>query len=171
MKNKKLIIGLIFVLAFIGVIVSVSFAYGITSTTGNENILQTIFKSNKVSIEYSDGNNELISNDSALFNPGSIIIKSFTIKNTGNKEATYSVALKDVVNNFERKNDITYEFKSGENIISSGIFPDTNIVLIENDTILKDSTKYYTLIIRYNESSENQIIDNGKTINANIDLY
>ena len=104
-------------------------------------------------------------------NPSSIIIKSFTIKNTGNKEATYSVALKDVVNNFERKNDITYEFKSGENIISSGIFPDTNIVLIENDTILKDSTKYYTLIIRYNESSENQIIDNGKTINANIDLY
>ena len=75
MKNKKLIIGLIIILAFIGVIVSVSFAYSITSTTGNENILQNIFKTNKVSIEYSDGNNELITNDVDLFNPGLTIVK------------------------------------------------------------------------------------------------
>ncbi len=169
-KNRNIIIGIIIVLILVSLALVVSFAFEETTAVGNDKVSNTIFKNKRISIEYSDGTNELTTS-TGLFNPGSMLTKNFIIKNTGNKEAKYSISLKDVINTFDRKNDITYELKLNNNIISSGIFPSNDTILIENETVLENETKYYTLIIKYNESEENQIIDNGKTISAKIDLY
>ena len=169
-KNRNIIIGIIIVLILVSLALVVSFAFEETTTVGNETVTNTIFKNKKISIEYNNGTNELITS-TGLFNPGSTLIKAFSIKNTGNKEAKYSISLKDVINTFERKDDITYELKIDNNIISSGIFPSNDTILIENEVVLENETKYYSLTIKYNESEENQIIDSGKTISAKVDLY
>jgi len=177
LMNKKRTF-IIVSIAFVIVIATIFISYGfITSViSGNESSkknIYTVFNSKDVKVEYSDGTETLSSNQGA-FTPGSTIIKTFTIENTGDAGIKYSINLDDITNSFSRKEDITYELTSNDTILkngmyeATGIFPENKLTILNKDILGVGESKTYTLKITYLNSNENQIIDSGSSISAKI---
>ena len=167
--KRYLLVSISCVLLLVVTLIFISYAYKPTTILGNDNSRNNLFKVKGVSIEYS-GRSNILNSNSDYFLPGSTLNKTFVVRNTGDKDVLFDISLENVVNTFERKEDIVYELKVNNDIISSGTFPNEDIVLA-NETLLKNEEKMYTLIIKYSMSLENEIVDNGKTINANVILH
>ena len=133
MNKKKIIITAVtlLILAVIGVIY-VSYGY-VTSDIINENSKGKYYVVENLRIEYSDGTEMLNSKQDDIFIPGSVITKTFTIKNTGNKVLNYNILFTDIINTFNRKNDIIYEIYVGDVLLSSAVFPSTYINYVVGD--------------------------------------
>ncbi len=170
-KFKYLILGIIILIILIVGISFVSYGYVITQIFGNSEGKSEKFTSKVVSIEYNDGTDYITSMSLDYFNPGSTLTKIFTVKNDSDNDAVYSISLSNVHNDFERLDDLTYELIKDNVVISSGIFPTTDMTLLDNIAISKNTNQVYTLVIKYLNSEENQIVDMDKSINANIALF
>lgn len=169
MKKKLIIpISLISIVALVAVFY-VSYGFVAARITNNEFAKKQTFINQKLEIEYSDGSEELISKNTS-FIPGSTITKTFTIKNNGNVKLNFKINLKDVINEFSRKNDITYELYLEDELIATNKFPNFNSTIAYNQTINVNRINNYKLKIIYNSSEENQIIDQGKIISGKIDF-
>ncbi len=166
MKKKNIII-----LVSIGVlliVVSTFFiSYGFLSSEiiGKDSKSKT-FISQILKIEYSDGTEKLVTKENNNFIPGSSIEKTFNIKNIGNKDIFYSIKLDNVENTFERLNDITYELYLNDTLINTNIFPTSTSTIAYNLFLKQNDTNNFKLIVKYNNSTENQIVDSGKIISA-----
>lgn len=170
MKRKNIIILVITLLLLVGVsVLFVSFAYVSNVAVGNETSSKTVFKRSTMKVEYSGGNESITSN-SGNFNPGTVLTKTFSLKNIGDKDVTYNIKLSDVKNDFNRKNDISYELYMDNQLISSNVFPSSDIVIKNNESIKINEKRDYKLVIKYSQSDENQIVDSGKIISAKIDF-
>lgn len=172
MKKKNIII---FVSSFIVLILVsvffVSYGFIMNEVAGNETSKTLTFKRSSIKIEFNSGNEELVTEQDGYFIAGSTIKKAFTIKNTGSETVSYSIKLIDIVNPFTRKEDLTYELYLGNELISSNIFPSEEISYIANNQVLEvNQEKKYELIIKYATSTENQIVDSGKSIHATLDF-
>lgn len=138
---------------------------------GNESSKTLTFKRSSIKIEFSNGNEDLVTEQDGYFIAGSTIRKSFNIKNTGSEVVSYSIKLIDIVNPFTRKEDLTYELYLNDELISSNIFPSNEVEYIALNQILEvNEEKKYELVIKYATSSENQIVDSGKSIYATLDF-
>ena len=136
---------------------------------GNESSKTLTFKRSSIKIEFSNGNEDLVTEQDGYFIAGSTIRKSFNIKNTGSEVVSYSIKLIDIVNPFTRKEDLTYELYLNDELISSNIFPSNEVEYIALNQILEvNEEKKYELVIKYATSSENQIVDSGKSIYATL---
>ena len=167
MKNKKILVYSLVLLLVLSII-GITYAYFNTKISGNSNAKDFTAISKVIKIEYSDGTEKLISNDN-LFKPGSIIVKKFTVTNTGDDDLDYTIYLENVTNTFNRVNDITYElYDSSDNKIYEGIFPKIDNIISDTYKLKKNESTSYTLKVIYNNSEENQIEDSGKTIDAKI---
>lgn len=170
MKRKNIIILVATLLLLVVVsILFVSFAYVSNVAVGNETSSKTVFKRSTMKVEFSGGS-ESITNNSNNFNPGAVLTKTFSLKNIGDKDVTYDIKLSDVKNDFNRKNDISYELYINDQLISSNVFPSVDTTIKSNENIKTNEKRDYTLIIKYNQSDENQIVDSGKIISAKIDF-
>ena len=169
MKNKKLIISLIIVVfVILSSILLMTYGYMTGIISGNETSKKYALRSKILKVEYSDGT-EVLSSNNDKFIPGSIIEKTFTVKNVGDEDLYFDIILDEVSNTFSRTNDITYELYNNDNIISQDIFPTTETETISSNLyIKKDEIKKYKIKIKYLNSTENQIEDSGKNISAKI---
>ena len=172
MNNKKKIVLLSTILFTILIaVLYVSYAYFAATVSGNETAKKTVLSTKVLKVEYSDGTETLTTNQDGYFIPGSTITKTFTVKNTGNAKVNFSINLTDVTNEFTRTEDLIYTLVSSDNVINeNGIFPTTDTFLLSNETLEKDASRTYTLTIDYLTSTENQINDSGKTIEAKITI-
>ena len=172
MKKKNIIIFIgSFIILILASVFFVSYGFIMNEITGNETSKTLKFKRSSIKIEYSSGNEELVSEQDGYFVAGSTIRKSFYIKNTGDEAVSYSIKLINVDNPFTRKEDLVYELYLGNELIANNIFPSEAINYIAyNQTLDVNEEKNYEIVIKYKTSSENQIVDSGKTIRATLDF-
>ena len=158
-KSKNQIIIAIYVLILVTLILlGFTYAYYKTRINGNTKDKSISVVSKKLEITYADGNGEITSND---FEPGSKITKTFSVKNTGDEEIYYSIALEDVINTFTRIEDIKYTLKKGEETIGTGHLPSVEKTIAFKEKINKNETNEYSLIVEYLNLDEDQSIDMG----------
>ena len=104
--------------------------------------------------------------------PGQKVIKTFTVTNTGNQTQYYNINLKDVINNFERTEDIVYTLTSDNSgaTVAESEFPDMNVTIAQNVSIATNTTQTYTLTIEYKNLAQSQNVDMNKTVSATIQI-
>lgn len=173
-KNKKIIILTLIALIMILPILYFSYGFITTKILGLETTKRMSFLSNPLTVTYSDGTSVLNSASGETFTPGSTLTKTFSITNDSNNSFNFSLKLENVVNEFNRKDDIEYGLYllDGNNEVIDKIitekFPSEDKTIIYYQSINKDETLTYKLIINYKNSTENQIEDSGKSISAKI---
>jgi len=188
MKRKTLtIFSIVSIIIISLILLGITYGYFTTTITGN--------KSDK-SIEVVTGDSKVLYNDITTNNatepvePGYKTVKTFTVKNIGTAPAKYSIYLVDVLNNFERKSDITYNLykKVGTitdvtidtnlsdwtrvNTTENTVFPSEMAVIAPNEEIETPNQIYtYVLKVEYiDHPTENQNIDQGKTLSFKVNL-
>ena len=192
MSRKQRIIVSITGIALVSLIlIGLTYGYYLTKIKGNTNSKSISVVTANLLLEYADVNDELIT-DSAV-EPGKTWTKTFVATNKGNKTVTYGVALENVVNQFERKDDIVYTLdckqysKTGFSIdktnktvtgtisgTCNGVseettFPSIGTILVQND-IADDKAQVYTLTITYKEMNVDQSVDMNKTFSAKVNI-
>lgn len=168
MKNKRIIVLCITAIVLIVTgLLYFSYGYYMTNITGTENSKKLTSLTKIFKFEFSDGTEKLVSNNTN-FIPGSVLEKTFTIKNKSTDGVYFNIDLDEVTNTFSRTSDIIYEVYYNDEIVSTNTFPTTNASIATNLYIEKDGTRKYTLKVKYLDSEENQISDMGKSISASI---
>ena len=190
-RKQRIIVSITGIVLVSLILIGLTYGYYMTKINGNTNSKSISVVTANLLLEYADVNDELIT-DSAV-EPGKTWTKTFVATNKGNKAVTYGVALENVVNQFERKDDIVYTLdckqysKTGFSIdktnktvtgtisgTCNGVsdettFPSIGTILVEND-IADDKAQVYTLTITYKEMNVDQSVDMNKTFSAKANI-
>ena len=190
-RKQRIIISITGIVLVSLILIGLTYGYYLTKIKGNANSKSISVVTANLLLEYADVNDELITD--SVVEPGKTWTKTFVATNKGNKTVTYGVALENVVNQFERKDDIVYTLdckqysKTGFNIdktnktvtgtisgTCNGVseettFPSIGTILVEND-IADDKAQVYTLTITYKEMNVDQSVDMNKTFNAKANI-
>ena len=190
-RKQRIIISITGIVLVSLILIGLTYGYYLTKINGNTNSKSISVVTANLLLEYADVNDELIT-DSAV-EPGKSWTKTFVATNKGNKTLTYGVALENVVNQFERKDDIVYTLdckqysKTGFSIdktnktvtgtisgTCNGVseettFPTIGTILVEND-IADDKAQVYTLLVTYKETNTDQSVDMNKTFSAKANI-
>ena len=190
-RKQRIIVSITGIVLVSLILIGLTYGYYLTKIKGNTNSKSISVTTANLLLEYADVNDELIT-DSAV-EPGKTWTKTFVATNKGNKTVTYGVALENVVNQFERKDDIVYTLdckqysKTGFSIdktnktvtgtisgTCNGVsdettFPSIGTILVEND-IADDKAQVYTLTITYKEMNVDQSVDMNKTFSAKANI-
>ena len=190
-RKQRIIVSVTGIFLVLLILVGLTYAYFLTKIKGNTNSKSISVTTANLLLEYADVNDELIT-DSAV-EPGKTWTKTFVATNKGNKTVTYGVALENVVNTLERKQDLVYTLdckqysKTGFSIdktnktvtgtisgTCNGVsaettFPSIGTILVQND-IADDKAQVYTLLVRYKETNTDQSVDMNKTFSAKANI-
>ena len=190
-RKQRIIISITGIVLVSLILIGLTYGYYLTKIKGNTNSKSISVVTANLLLEYADVNDELIT-DSAV-EPGKSWTKTFVATNKGNKTVTYGVALENVVNQFERKDDIVYTLdckqysKTGFSIdktnktvtgtisgTCNGVseettFPSIGTILVQND-IADDKAQVYTLLVTYKETNTDQSVDMNKTFSAKANI-
>ena len=190
-RKQSIIVSVTGIFLVLLILVGLTYAYFLTKIKGNANSKSISVTTANLLLEYADVNDELIT-DSAV-EPGKTWTKTFVATNKGNKTVTYGVALENVVNTLERKEDLVYTLdckqysKTGFSIdktnktvtgtisgTCNGVsdettFPSIGTILVQND-IADDKAQVYTLTITYKEMNVDQSVDMNKTFSAKANI-
>ncbi len=182
-KSLKIILSFTILIIITMIVTSFTYAYYSTRIIGNKNNTSIDITVTTSRIRISELNNKIAT--IGLFNtqmiePGYQTVKKYTIQNIGTEKAIYSIYLKDVYNDFERYEDIRYILyrNKGNNsigsnldkyeIISEGIYPRTDNLLVKDEVINKPG-EYYTYalkVIYKNDPDESQVVDMDHTFSG-----
>lgn len=165
-ENKMTIfISITAVVIFIVVIVATSFAYysGTIRKENEGNKTSSITTAN-ISATFTDGAEVNMQN----MLPGDSFTKTFTLKNTGDTNIRYKIAVQEVENTFNSKSDIVVVVKEGTTTIKTTTFPSTTGAISDELTISPNVSKSYSVTITYKNTSTSQNDDMGKTISGKI---
>ncbi len=190
-RKQRIIVSVTGIFLVLLILVGLTYAYFLTKIKGNENNKSISVTTANLLLEYADVNDELIT-DSAV-EPGKTWTKTFVATNKGNKIVTYGVALENVVNTLERKEDLVYTLdckqysKTGFSIdktnktvagtisgTCNGVsaettFPSIGTILVQN-SIEDDKAQVYTLVVTYKETNTDQSVDMNKTFSAKANI-
>ena len=190
-RKQRIIISITGIVLVSSILIGLTYGYYMTKIKGNNNNKSISVVTANLLLEYADVNDDLIT-DSAV-EPGKSWTKTFVATNKGNKTVTYGVALENVVNQFERKDDLVYTLdckqysKTGFSIdktnktvtgtisgTCNGVseettFPSIGTILVQND-IADDKAQVYTLTITYKEMNVDQSVDMNKTFSAKANI-
>ena len=103
---------------------------------------------------------------------GDMISKTFTVKNTGNVDVYYNVTFEDVVNNFEKPEELVYSIEeTGENAYrNDSSLPTSDSTILSDIKISVGETHYYVLIIKFLDKGIDQTYNMNKTFSTNINI-
>ena len=190
-RKQRIVVSITGIVLVSLILIGLTYGYYLTKIKGNANSKSISVVTANLLLEYADVNDELIT-DSAV-EPGKSWTKTFVATNKGNKTVTYGVALENVVNQFERKEDLVYTLeckqysKTGFSIdktnktvtgtisgTCNGVseettFPSIGTILVQND-IADDKAQVYTLTITYKEMNVDQSVDMNKTFSAKANI-
>ena len=190
-RKQRIIISITGIVLVSLILIGLTYGYYMTKINGNNNNKSISVVTANILLEYADINDELITDTKV--EPGKSWTKTFVATNKGNKTVTYGVALENVVNQFERKDDIVYTLdckqysKTGFSIdktnktvtgtisgTCNGVseettFPSIGTILVQND-IADDKAQVYTLVVTYKNVNENQNVDMNKTFSAKANI-
>ena len=190
-RKQRIIVSITGIVLVSLILIGLTYGYYLTKIKGNTNSKSISVVTANLLLEYADVNDELIT-DSAV-EPGKSWTKTFVATNKGNKTVTYGVALENVVNTLERKEDLVYTLdckqysKTGFSIdktnktvtgtifgTCNGVseettFPSIGTILVQND-IADDKAQVYTLVVTYKETNTDQSVDMNKTFSAKANI-
>ena len=155
MKDKKIIIlSIVGFLLLVSIVVATSYAYFVANVSGNKDTNNVVVTNGVMALEYKDG--DAINLGNAI--PGSLVSKTFTVKNTGNVSTNYTIYFSELSNKFVDKTDLVYTLTSsdgGKNVAQKQV-PSTNDAMVSNYAIDAGKTHTYTLTITFLNKDENQ---------------
>ena len=190
-KKAKIIVSISGIVLVMLILLGLTYAYFLTKIKGNDNEKSISVTTANLILEYADVNDELIT-DSAV-EPGKSWTKTFVATNKGNKAVTYGVALENIVNTLERKDDLVYTLdckqysKTGfsidktnktvtgtisgtcNSVTTETTFPSIGTIIVQNE-IADDKAQVYTLTITYKEMNVDQSVDMNKTFSAKANI-
>ena len=192
-RKGRIIVSVTGIFIVLLILLALTYGYYLTRIKGNINKKSIVISNSNLEIEYADVNEELITDTDSY--PGKSWTKTFSVTSKGKyKEAvTYGVALENVINPYERNDDLVYTLKCEQylrtgfsidkenksvsgtlsgtcnGVSSETTFPVFSKILIEND-IDEDKAQVYTLIVNYKEMDEDQSVDMNKTFSAKVNI-
>ncbi len=190
-RKQKIIVSVVGITIVLLTLLGLTYAYFLTRIQGNTNDKSISVTTANLILEYADINDELIT-DSAV-EPGKSWTKTFVATNKGNATVTYGVALENIVNTIERKDDLVYTLdckqysKTGfsidktnktvtgtisgtcNSVTTETIFPSIGTIIVQNE-IADDKAQVYTLLVTYKEMNVDQSVDMNKTFSAKANL-
>ena len=168
MKKKQIIISGIALFLITITLLGLTYAYYKTKVIGNSNEKTISSVGKKLEIIYADENGVI---EAAGIEPGYTVTKTFSVKNTGDDTATYSIKLDNIINTFTRTEDWTYVLKEGNTEINKGTIPTYETTLLDSVEIESGVTKSYSLVVTYaNLTDVDQSIDMGSTLSIRVNI-
>lgn len=179
LNSRKRIVVSLSVLAFVFLaLLGVSYAYYAANITGNTSETPSLsLRSGYLAITYTDGTSKITGGSSSGATNDLVYTKTFSVKNSGVADTYYGVSIKNYkvtdasgnATTFERPVDWIYELKTGDTVISSGVFPIQDEVLISSRTIATGETEDLTLTVTYKYSqTEIQTADMNKSLEFDV---
>ena len=175
-RNQRIIVSITGIFLVLLILVGLTYGYFLTKIKGNTNSKSISVTTANLKLVYNDGSDGVIGGE--LLEPSNTeYTKTFIVKNEGNKNVTYGVYLINVINTFERKEDIKYtmscstdgDIKCNE-VTEEVTFPSGIKQLITNE-IEPDKTHTYTFKFTYKDTGTDQSIDMNKELSAKIQIF
>ena len=175
-RRQKIIISVTGIFIVLLALIGLTYAYFLTQITGNTNINSISVTTADLKLVYDDGSDGVIGGE--LLEPSDEeFTKTFTVYNDGNVNIDYGVYLIDVINTFERKDDIKYTMECSTNgtlacsqVTSETTFP-SGISELVTATIEPKKTHTYTFKFTYKDTGTDQSVDMNKTLQAKIQIF
>lgn len=172
-KSNKISISIVF--AYIGLILCILtiiltiYAY---MTKDDRNIDKPIDNpvSENLKIIYNETSNVTMVNG----NIGQKIIKTFNVENISKETLYYNISLKDIVNNFENKDDLVFTLKNDANgaYVKETVVPSNEEATISSNIKINENEKHnYIMTITFLKTKEDQTNNLNKTFSSNINIY
>ena len=174
-RKQKIIVSVVGITIVLLALLGITYAYYLTRIQGNTNTNSISVTTADLKLVYNDGTDGVIGGEN-LEPSDTVYTKTFTVTNEGNGSVDYGVYLIDVINTFERKDDIKYTItctSDGEectSVTTETIFPSGISELVTN-TIETGVTQTYTLSFTYKDTGTDQSVDMGKELSAKIQIY
>ena len=191
-RKTSIIVSITGIVIIILALLGLTYGYYVSKITGNESTKSIEVITGDSSVKFTDLSED---NINEIIEPGYTTTKSFTVENTGNIGATYSIFFVDVYNDFVRTEDVVYTLyridndstfptnyegcienptdeKSCKIVVNNAEFP-TSVALIKaNETITTPEDVFrYDLVITYiNHPTINQNVDQGHTFKGSINI-
>ena len=186
-RKQKIIISVTGIVLVSLILIGLTYAYFLTRIQGNTNTKSISVTTANLILEYADVNDELITDSKVV--PGKSWTKTFVATNKGNTAVTYGVALENVINTLERKDDLVYTLdckqysKTGfsidktnktvtgtisgtcNSVTTETTFTSVVTIIVQNE-IADDKAQVYTLLVTYKEMNVDQSVDMNKTFSA-----
>ena len=170
-KNMYRALTLVFgILLVIGVL-KISYAYYALVIKGNESEYSfDLTSSNDYEVTFMDGV-QLMSFDSGYFFPGDSKTKVFSVENTGKKTSKYTILLDNVINEFERTEDLQYELYINDTLMGKGNLTNEEIQYLyygrEIEVGQRDNIRF---VLKYATTLESQNVDMNKPLSFRFNI-
>ena len=169
-KQRKILYYLVVGIIIVGLIAGLSFAWFSATVSGNETAKSDVVETANLSIKYTNSNE--IKGENIM--PGWSQTKTFTVENTGDATAKYTIYWANLTNEFVNKDALTYKItstNSGGSLVETSI-PNTgtDINIIKDIEIPAGVIQTYSLTVYYKEINRNQNADQGKTLIGKIEV-
>ena len=168
-SKRPYIVGIVLALVLVITITITSYAFftaTISNTTApNENVITT----GTMALEFTDGPEVTLEN--AV--PGSQVVKTFKVKNSGSVETRYDVYFSRLINTFADRADLVYTIESndgGYSNLTEKILPSEAAKLVDQQLIGVNEEHNYTLTIKFKESNDNQNNNLNKKFSTKLDI-
>ena len=175
-RRQKIIVSITGIFIILLALVGLTYAYFLTRITGNENDKSISVTTANLQLLYEDDTNEVVTVEK-LMPSDTVYTKSFTVKNQGNANIDYGVYLINVINTFERKDDIKYTMECTTDgtlpcgaVASETTFP-CGISELSTATIEPQKTHTYIFKFTYKDSGTDQSVDMNKKLEAKIQIF
>ncbi len=175
-RKQKIIVSVVGITIVLLALLGLTYAYFLTRIQGNTNNKSISVTTADLKLVYGDGSDGVIGGENILPSD-TVYTKTFTVKNEGNANVEYGVYLIDVINTFERVDDIKYTLNCTSDgtitcneVTTETTFPNGISQLITNE-IEPKKTHTYTFKFTYKDTNTDQSVDMGKVLQAKIQIF
>ena len=175
-RKQKIIVSVVGITIVLLALLGLTYAYFLTRIQGNTNNKSISVTTADLKLVYGDGSDGVIGGEN-LLPSDTVYTKTFTVKNEGNANVEYGVYLIDVINTFERVDDIKYTLNCTSDgtitcneVTTETTFPNgiSQLITIE---IEPKKTHTYTFKFTYKDTNTDQSVDMGKVLQAKIQIF
>ncbi len=175
-RKQKIIISIVGISIVSLALIGLTYGYYLTRIQGNTNNKSIDVTAADLLLVYNDGSDGVVGGEN-LFPSNTEYTKTFTVKNEGNVNIEYGLYLIDVVNTFERTDDIKYTLDCSTNgtiacnkVTIETTFPNGIKELVTNE-IEPKKTHTYTFTFTYKDTGTDQSVDMGKILQAKLQIF
>ena len=175
-RKQKIIISIVGISIVSLALIGLTYGYYLTRIQGNTNEKSISVTTADLKLVYDDGSDGVIGGEN-LLPSDTVYTKTFTVKNEGNANVEYGVYLIDVINTFERLDDVKYTLNcttdgtiACNEVTTETTFPNGISQLITNE-IEPKKTHTYTFKFTYKDTNTNQSVDMGKVLQAKLQIF
>ena len=175
-RKQKIIVSVVGITIVLLALLGLTYAYFLTRIQGNTNEKSISVTTADLKLVYDDGSDGVVGGEN-LLPSDTVYTKTFTVKNEGNANVEYGVYLIDVINTFERLDDIKYTLNcttdgtiTCNEVTTETTFPSGIKQLITNE-IEPKKTHTYTFKFTYKDTNTDQSIDMGKVLQAKLQIF